>query len=60
MPKLTDTQLILLSGASQNRNGLVSEKHWKGDKAVKAVKSLLARKLLKEIPAKPEHAGLAA
>lgn len=55
MPKLTDTQLIILSSASRREDGLVIVPKSLGDGAAKAVKPLLDRKLLTEIAAKPDR-----
>jgi hypothetical protein len=54
MPKLTDTQLIILSSASRCEDGLVVIPKKLGAAAAKAVKPLLSRKLLIEIAAKPD------
>jgi hypothetical protein len=55
MPKLTDTQLIILSSASRREDGLVvMPKKLQGGAATKAVKPLLDRKLLMETRAKSD------
>jgi hypothetical protein len=54
MPKLTDTQLIILSSASRREDGIVVIPKKLGDDAAKAVKPLLTQKLLVEIAAKPD------
>jgi len=55
MSKLTDTQLILLSSASQRADGLVvMPKNLQGGAAGKAVKPLLDRRHLEEIKAAPD------
>ena len=55
MPKLTDTQLIILSSASRREDGLVvMPKKLQGGAAAKAVKPLLDRKHLEEIKATPD------
>src|SRR5947208_4817635 len=54
MPKLTDTQLIILSSASRREDGLVAmPKNLQGGAAAKAVKPLLDRRHLEEIKATP-------
>src|SRR3954453_6736678 len=54
MPKLTDTQLIILSSASRREDGLVAmPKNLQGGAAAKVVKPLLERGQLEEIKAKP-------
>lgn len=55
MPKLNDTQLILMSSASRREDGMVViPKTLDANAAAKAVKPLLTRKLLTEIAAKPD------
>jgi hypothetical protein len=55
MSKLTDRQLMALSGATQREDGaIVLPKHLKGGAAAKVVKPLLKQKLIKEIQAKPD------
>src|SRR3954468_3264466 len=55
MPKLTDTQLIILSSASRREDGLVAmPKNLQGGAAAKVVKPLLDRGLLEEIDATPD------
>lgn len=54
MPKLTDSQLIILSSASRREDGLVIVPKNLGDGAAKAVKPLLDRKLLIEIAGRPD------
>jgi hypothetical protein len=55
MPKLTDTQLIILSSASRREDGLVAmPKNLQGGAAAKVVKPLLDRGQLEEIKATPE------
>ena len=54
MPKLTDTQLIILSSASRRDDGLVVMPQNLGGGGAKAVKPLLDAGLLKEITATPE------
>jgi nitrogenase molybdenum-iron protein alpha/beta subunit len=54
MPKLTDTQLIILSSASRRQDRLVVVPKKLGDDAAKAIKPLLTRKLLIEIAAEPD------
>ena len=55
MPKLTDTQLIILSSASRREDGLVAmPKSLQGGAAAKTVKPLLDRRHLEEIKAKPD------
>lgn len=55
MSKLTDSQLVVLSSAAQNKNGAINlPKHLKGGAAVKVIKPLLKQKLIKEIQAKPD------
>ena len=55
MPKLTDTQLIILSSASRRDDGLVvMPKNLQGGAAAKAVKPLLDRGQLEEIKATPD------
>jgi hypothetical protein len=50
--KLTDTQLVLLSAASQHDAGAIAlSPDLKGEAAAKVVDSLLLRKLVEEIPA---------
>jgi hypothetical protein len=52
MPKLTDTQLIMLSSASRREDGLVAmPKNLQGGAAAKVVKPLLDRGQLEEIKA---------
>jgi hypothetical protein len=52
--KLTDTQLVLLSSASQRQDGAV-ETSPKGGAADKVIDKLLRQHLIEEIPA---HGGL--
>ena len=54
MPKLTDTQLIILSSASRRDDGFVVMPKNLGGGGAKAVRPLLDGGLLKEIAAKPE------
>jgi hypothetical protein len=54
MPKLTDTQLILRSSASRREGGIVVIPKDQAKTAAKAVKPLIARKLLAEIAATPD------
>jgi hypothetical protein len=55
MPKLTDTQLIILSSASRRDDGLVAmPKNLQGGAATKVVKPLLDRGQLEEIKAIPD------
>ena len=55
MPKLTDTQLIILSSASRREDGLiVMPKNLQGGAAIKVVKPLLDRGHLEEIKATPD------
>jgi hypothetical protein len=54
MPKLTDTQLILLSSASRREDGLVVIPKDQAGTAAKVLKPLIARKLLAEIAAAPD------
>jgi len=54
MPKLTDTQLMLLSKATQQDGLLVIPANLKGAAATKVVKPLLAQGLVKEVPSRPD------
>jgi hypothetical protein len=54
MPKLTDTQLMLLSGATQRDGVVILPAKLKGGAAAKVVKPLLALGLVKEVPSKPD------
>jgi hypothetical protein len=54
MPKLTDTQLMLLSKATQQDGLLVIPANLKGAAATKVVKPLLAHGLVKDVPSKPD------
>jgi hypothetical protein len=55
MPKLTDTQLIILSSASRREDGLVAmPKNLQRGAAAKAVTPLLDRRHLEEIRATPD------
>jgi hypothetical protein len=57
MPKLTDTQLMLLSKATQ-QDGLVAiPPNLKGAAATKVIKPLLAHGLVKEVPSTPDVAA---
>ena len=54
MPKLTDTQLMLLSKATQQDGLVVIPPKLKGAAATKVVKPLLAHGLVNEVPSKPD------
>jgi hypothetical protein len=54
MPKLSDTQLMLLSSATQRDGLVVLPARLKGGAATKVVKPLLARGLVTEVPSKPD------
>jgi hypothetical protein len=54
MPKLTDTQLMLLSKATQQDGRVVIPPKLKGAAATKVVKPLIAAGLLNEVPSKPD------
>jgi hypothetical protein len=54
MPKLSDTQLMLLSSATQRDGLVVLPAKLKGGAATKVVKPLLARGLVNEVPSKPD------
>src|SRR4051794_22108986 len=55
MPKLTDTQLIVLSSAIQRDDGIaVLPAKLKGGAAAKVIKSLIDQALLKEVRVKPD------
>jgi hypothetical protein len=56
MPKLTDTQLMLLSKATQQDGLVVIPPKLKGAAATKVVKPLIAGGLLNEVPSKPDTA----
>ena len=52
--KLTDTQLVLLSSASQREDGAVElPPNLKGGPAQKVVGKLLSEGLIEEVPARP-------
>ena len=53
MPKLTDTQLMLLSKATQQDGIVQIPAKLKGAAAAKVIKPLLARGLLQEVPSQP-------
>jgi hypothetical protein len=53
MPKLTDTQLMLLSKATQQDGIVLIPAKLKGAAAVKVIKPLLARGFLQEVPSQP-------
>jgi uncharacterized protein DUF3489 len=54
MPKLSDTQLMLLSSATQRDGLVILPPKLKGGAATKVVKPLLAQGLVKEVPPKPD------
>jgi uncharacterized protein DUF3489 len=54
MPKLSDTQLMLLSSATQRDGLVVLPAKLKGGAATKVVKPLLAQGLVNEVPSKPD------
>jgi hypothetical protein len=54
MPKLSDTQLMLLSKATQQDGLVVIPPKLKGAAATKVVKPLLAHGLVNEVPSKPD------
>jgi uncharacterized protein DUF3489 len=54
MPKLSDTQLMLLSSATQRDGLVVLPAKLKGGVATKVVKPLLAQGLVNEVPSKPD------
>jgi uncharacterized protein DUF3489 len=54
MPKLSDTQLMLLSSATQRDGLVVLPAKLKGGAATKVVKPLLASGLVNEVPSKPD------
>src|ERR1700736_3640868 len=54
MPKLSDTQLMLLSSATQQDGLVVLPPKLKGGAAIKVVKPLLAHGLVNEVPSKPD------
>jgi hypothetical protein len=56
MPKLTDTQLMLLSKATQQDGLVVIPPKLKGAAATKVIKPLMARGLVNEVPSKPDTA----
>jgi Protein of unknown function (DUF3489) len=56
MPKLTDTQLMLLSKATQQDGLVVIPPKFKGAAATKVIKPLLDRGLVNEVPSKPDTA----
>jgi hypothetical protein len=56
MPKLTDTQLMLLSKATQQDGLVVIPPKLKGAAAAKVIKPLIAGGLLNEVPSKPDTA----
>jgi hypothetical protein len=56
MPKLTDTQLMLLSKATQQERLVVIPPKLKGAAAAKVIKPLIAGGLLNEVPSKPDTA----
>ena len=56
MPKLTDTQLMLLSKATQQEGLVLLPPKLKGAAATKVVKPLIAGGLLNEVPSKPDTA----
>lgn len=56
MPKLTDTQLILLSKATQQDGLVVMPPNLKGAVATKLIKPLIGRGLVNEVPSKPDTA----
>jgi hypothetical protein len=53
MPKLTDTQLMLLSKATQQDGIVLIPANLKGAAATKVIKPLLAKGLLQEMPPQP-------
>jgi hypothetical protein len=54
MPKLTDTQLMLLSKATQQEGLVLIPPNLKGAAATKVIKPLIARGLVNEVPAQPD------
>ena len=54
MPKLTDTQLMLLSKATQQDGIVLIPANLKGAAAEKVIKPLLASGLVQEVPSTPE------
>jgi hypothetical protein len=54
MPKLTDTQLMLLSKATQQDGTVLIPAKLKGAAATKVIKPLLAHGLVKEVPSTPD------
>jgi len=55
MSKLTDSQFVVLSSATQHKDGaIILPKHLKGGAAAKVMKPLLKQKLIKEIHAKTD------
>jgi hypothetical protein len=54
MPKLSDTQLMLLSSATQRDGLVVLPAKLKGGAATKVVKPLLVHGLVNEVPSKPD------
>jgi uncharacterized protein DUF3489 len=54
MPKLSDTQLMLLSSATQRDGLVVLPAKLRGGAATKVVKPLLAQGLVNEVPSKPD------
>jgi Protein of unknown function (DUF3489) len=56
MPKLNDTQLMLLSKATQQDGLVVIPPNLKGAAATKVIKPLIARDLVNEVPSKPDTA----
>lgn len=54
MPKLSDTQLMLLSSATQRDGLVVLPAKLKGGAATKVVKPLIAQGLVTEVPSKPD------
>ena len=56
MPNLTDTQLMLLSKATQQDGLVVIPPKLKGAAATKVIKPLIAQGLVNEVPSKPDTA----
>lgn len=56
MPKLTDTQLMLLSKATQQDGRVVIPSNLKGAAATKVITPLIAQGLVNEVPSKPDTA----
>jgi hypothetical protein len=54
MPKLTDSQLMLLSKATQMEGVLLVPPKLKGAVAAKVLKPLLESGLIKEVPSQPD------